>query len=232
MLNAVLPTTRAGEFAGFFDDDRRAAVYRGLFDGFYGDAADHVVFDTNRLWTGKLALLKTLYPLSKVICCVRQPSWILDSFEQAFRRNPLRTNAATAHEVHASVHARLEVLVRAETGVLGLAWNALRDAWHSDDAARLVIIDYDRLIDAPDAVISGLYAALGETPFAHDVNALDYDEPEYDQATGIPGLHKVRPTLARIDRPSCLPPEVFKKYETDLFWRNPDDPGGRGALVL
>ena len=98
MLNAVLPTTSAGEFAGFFDDERRAAVYRALFAGFYGEAAGQIVFDTNRLWTGKLALLKALYPSAKVICCVRQPSWILDSFEHAFRRNPLRTNAATAHE--------------------------------------------------------------------------------------------------------------------------------------
>ena len=122
--------------------------------------------------------------------------------------------------------------MRAETGVLGLAWNALRDAWHSDDADRLIMIDYDRLVDAPGAVIDGLYAALGEAPFRHDFAALDYDEPEYDEATGVPGLHKVRPMLARIDRATCLPPEVFKKYETDLFWRNADDPGGRGAVVL
>ena len=232
MINAVMPTMSGGEFSSFFDDARRAAVYRGLFGAYYGQTSGQVVFDTNRLWTGKLAMLKSLYPTAKTICCVRHPSWILDSFERAFRRNPLRGNVATGYEPQPSMHARLEGLVRSETGTVGLAWNALRDAWHSDQADGLIIVDYDRLIDQPDAVVAGLYDALGEAAHPHDFTALAHDEPDYDEATGMPGLHTVRAKLERIERPPCLPPELFQKYETDLFWRTRSDAGGRRAVVL
>jgi len=232
LVNAVQPCVSGGEFASFFDDARRAAIMRGLFAGYYGDTQGQVVFDTNRLWTGRLALLRALYPPARVICCVRDPRWVLDSFERAFRRNPLRTSAITGFETQASVHARLEHLARAESGVVGLAWNALRDAWHSDQAECLIVIEYDRLVEDPAVVIAGLYAALGETPFTHDFDSLEYDEPDYDETNGAPGLHRVRGRIERIDRPSCLPPELFKKFETELFWRAPRADGLPSPLIL
>lgn len=232
LVNAVQPCVSGGEFASFFDDARRSAILKGLFAGYYGETTGQVVFDTNRLWTGRLALLKALYPRSRVVCCVRDPRWILDSFERALRRNPLRTSAITGYETQPSMNARLESLVRTESGVVGQAWTALRDAWHSDQADALIVIDYDRLTSDPGGVMHGLYAALGEPEFAHDYNALEYDEPQYDEANGAPGLHRVRGRLERIERPSSLPPELWKKYETELFWRTPRSDGLPPPLVL
>jgi sulfotransferase len=31
-----------------------------------------VIFDTNRVWTGKTAPLADLYPGARIICCVRE----------------------------------------------------------------------------------------------------------------------------------------------------------------
>src|SRR5207247_10077522 len=73
----------ASEFAVFFNDERRRTMLRGVLDSYYAEVpADHVVFDTNRTWTGKLPLLHDIYPTSRVICCVREIGWIIDSIER------------------------------------------------------------------------------------------------------------------------------------------------------
>ena len=45
-----------------------------------------IVFDTNRSWCAMLPALAALYPSSRVICCVRNPAWILNSFESLVQR--------------------------------------------------------------------------------------------------------------------------------------------------
>ena len=46
-----------------------------------------VVFDTNRMWCARLPLIRELYPEARVLCCVRNVAWIMDSFERLVRRN-------------------------------------------------------------------------------------------------------------------------------------------------
>src|ERR1700747_3545254 len=64
LLAALTPKMCAStEFATFFDDERRRKILRSVFDSYYWDVPeDHVVFDTNRIWTGRLPLLNDLYP--------------------------------------------------------------------------------------------------------------------------------------------------------------------------
>ena len=81
----------ATEFAHFFTDDRRRAIIRGLFDAYYTEVApDRVVFDTNRSWTARTALLAEVYPGARIICCVRDLAWVIDSIERLIRKNPLQ----------------------------------------------------------------------------------------------------------------------------------------------
>ncbi len=49
----------SSEFSTFFNDEHRRTMLRAIFDSYYADVpAGDVVFDTNRTWTGKLALLE------------------------------------------------------------------------------------------------------------------------------------------------------------------------------
>src|SRR5258707_489502 len=82
-------------YAGDADAGDRAvsdrAVSEGTPSGGEGDRAasagipswaipsGDVVFDTSRLWCSRMQLLETLFPQAKVIACVRQLSWVLDS---------------------------------------------------------------------------------------------------------------------------------------------------------
>lgn len=90
LMNATLEQTGAGnEFAPFFDEARRKVLCRALFDAYYKrESGKRVIFDTNRVWTARLHQLVELFDDFKVICRVRNPAWVMDSFERIYRKNP------------------------------------------------------------------------------------------------------------------------------------------------
>jgi sulfotransferase len=230
--NLLHSMSGATEFASFFTDERRRAIIRGIFGSYYADAApNQVVFDTNRTWTGRLPLLRDLYPDARVICCVREVAWIIDSIERLTRKNALQPSKLYNYRTSASIYSRVETLMDPEKGLVGLAWSSLREAWFSEFSERLIIIDYDRLVRNPKVVIDRLYELLDEKSFAHDFLSVSYDEPEYDAELGIPSLHRVRSKVEPSARQSCLPPDLVAKYAEVNFWRNPKM-NQRGVTVL
>jgi len=68
-------------------------VLRGVLQNFYGGfLGTDVVFDTGHVWCSKLPLLATLFPNSRVVACVRELPWVLDSMERLVREQPLTVN--------------------------------------------------------------------------------------------------------------------------------------------
>lgn len=233
LVNALLPKMGEGnEFAVFFDDDRRRAILQGVFDSYYANLRlGQVVFDTNRSWTGKAALLDTLYPQARIICCVREVGWIIDSVERMLRKNPLQVSRMFNYKPGSSVYGRVETLMNSENGLIGLSWSCLREAWFGEYAKKLLVIDYDRLVRDPRLMMRRLYEELNEPPFDHDFNHVVYDEPDYDAALGMPGLHKVREKVEVTKREPCIPPDLFTKYADTQFWLKPDM-NRRGVTIL
>jgi sulfotransferase len=220
------------EFSAFFDDERRHRMLRAVFDGYYGETAGgEVVFDTNRLWSGKVALLRTLYPDTRVICCVRDIGWIIDSVERMLKKNPLQTSRLFNFKAGSSIYSRVQTLMNSDMGLIGVAWSALHEAWHSEDAGKMVLVRYESLVGDPEATIGRLYRELGESPFRHDFDRVEYDQPDYDAHLGMPGLHKVRSRVERVDREASIPPELFKKHADLSFWSRPES-NRRGVTVL
>lgn len=222
----------ASEFATFFSDERRRAILRGTFESYYSIATgDRVVFDTNRTWTGKIALLHELYPEAKIICCVRDVGWVIDSVERMLRKNPTQLSKMLDFKPGTSIYARVEALMNSERGLIGLAWSNLREAWFSQHADKLVIVNYDTLVQAPEATLRKIYREIGESWYDHDLSNLGYDEPEYDAQLGMPGLHKVQPKVERQNHEPCVPPDIFAKHAHLNFWL---DAGAarRGMIIL
>ncbi|EQD48428.1 sulfotransferase, partial [mine drainage metagenome] len=62
---------------------------------------------------------------------------------------------------------------------------------------------------------------IGETPVQHDFAHIDYDATAFDLKAGTPGLHTVRPKVEARTRETILPPDVFRRFENDAFWRDP-----------
>jgi sulfotransferase len=212
-----------GEFGVFFDDMKRARQLRAVFDAYYADVPDdHVVFDTNRSWTGRTALLADLYPSSRIICCVRDIGCVIDSIERMLVKNPLQLSRMFDFKPGASVYGRVETLMNSDSGLIGLAWSTLREAWFGPYAKRLIVVPYDTLVRWPQLTLENLYAELGEVPFDHDFDRVEYDEPDYDAHIGMPGLHRVREQVAPENRKPGIPPDLFTKYASASFWSKPE----------
>lgn len=220
------------EFSLFFNESRRADMLRALFRTYHSHLPrDSVVFDTNRSWTGRVPLLARLYPKSRVICCVREIGWILDSIEGQCARNALQLSKLFNVQTGATVYTRADSLMDSKTGVVGSAWSTLRQAWFADEAPRLIVIKYESLVRRPEATLHRLYEELGEPPYTHDLEHVNYAEPDYDAQLGMPGLHSVRPVVRYESRTPRIPPDLFTKYAKTEFWSQPEL-NTRGVLVL
>lgn len=219
LLNPLLRQMSAqGEFAPCFDEERRRLIVRAVVNGYYADSPE-VAFDTNRTWTGKMALLSEVFPEAKVICCVRDISAIMESIERLLRKNPLQTSRLFDFKPDSSVYTRTETLMNKETGMIGLPWGMLQEAWYGPLASSLVMVEYDDLVARPAATMAGIYRAIGEPEFAHNFENVSYDAPEFDAATGMPGLHRVNGPVRASTYPGSVPPALLAVYAGAEFWR-------------
>jgi sulfotransferase len=224
LFNAMLGvTSQRNETAIFIDNGQRERLLRACFEAYYHDVHPRqLVFDTNRQWTTRLPALTALFPKALFICCVRNPAWIVDSIEQLIRRNPFELSGIFNYEPGGTVYSRAEGLSKGD-GMVGFAWNALREAVFAPQSDRLLLVRYESLTSNPLHVLAAIYEAIGETPFAHNPEHIEPDDEmtAFDSRLGTPGLHHVRPSVRVETRSTVLPPDLFSRYEKDAFWDDP-----------
>jgi sulfotransferase len=221
LFEGVVAQVSAGsELSSMVDDEQRARILKGLFDSYYAKHDEEVIFDTNRAWTAKMPALMQLFPESKLICCVRDIAWIMDSMERQFRGNAFEnTRLFNTPAERATVYTRIEALAHANR-LVGFPYHALREACWGENAEQLVIIDYDLLVSRPEDVVRLIYEFIGEEPYDHDFEKVDYDAPQFDTQLGVSGLHKVHPKVGPRPRQTILPPDLFERYNNMAFWRD------------
>lgn len=219
----IAQVSAGSEASSMVTVEQRARLLRGLFDLYYEDRPEPVILDTNRAWTANISSLAKLFPNSKMICTVRDVNWVLDSLERQFRANNFENTLlfGTAAE-RATVYTRTEALAGANR-LVGFAYHALREACWGDNAGRLVMVDYDLLVEEPARVIELVYSFLGEEPFEHDFDNVTYDAPQFDQQLGLHGLHRVHKKVRPQPRRTILPPDLFSRYDGMAFWRDLQD---------
>ncbi|MHC5717804.1 MAG: sulfotransferase family protein [Nostoc sp.] len=218
MLEAM---SEDNEFSVFITPEQKRALTLAIFSTFYESQADkEVIFDTNRLWCSKLSLIQELFPGSKVICCVRNVAWIMDSIERLIRKNAFDVSRMFNNAGERStVYTRTEALSQGGR-LVGFAYNALKEAFYSEYSASLLLVDYDLLTQAPDKTISLIYQFLEEKPFEHDFANVEYEASEFDNRLNTKGLHQVRPKVEFQPRLTILPPDLFTQYDGLSFWKN------------
>jgi sulfotransferase len=220
LMETVLGQVSAGsEMAPMVNDTQRAALLTGIIDSFYREVEAPVIFDTSRAWTATLPLLMRLFPDARLVCCVRDVAWIMDSLERQVRQNAFEhTRLFASAAQRATVYTRVDALAGANS-LVGFPWHALKEACYGEHASQLVMIEYDLFVRRPAEVMRLLYEFLGEAPFEHDFSAVSYDAPEFDAQLGVRGLHKVHPEVAPRPRETILPPDLFERYASLAFWR-------------
>lgn len=222
LLAGMLGQFSAGsEFGPVIDRAQRRRLLRGLFESFYADQADKaVVFDTNRMWCARLPALADLFPEAKVIACVRNVAWIMDSLERLYRADPYENTKLFVDDAERNtVYSRVETLAQ-RNRLVGFPWAALKEAYYGEHAGTLLVVDYDLMVQAPEKILRLVYDFIGEPWFAHDFEHVVYDAPAFDQAVGLAGLHRVRPRVAIEPRRTILPPDLFEQYAKLSFWQD------------
>lgn len=212
--------SQRNESAVFIDDEQRRRLSRACFDAYYAEISpQQMIFDTNRLWTTKLPALTELFPDSLVICCVRNPAWIVDSIERLVRKNAFEPSGIFNFEPGGTVYSRADGL-SASAGMVGFAWSALREAVYGQQSGKLLLLRYETLTTNPLGVLAALYEAMGEPLFSHDPRRIEpnYDGIEFDARVGMPGLHTVGSRVETRERQTILPPDLFARFAKDNFW--------------
>lgn len=210
------------EHSIFISTQQKRAIVQGIFTGYYQPRADkEIIFDTNRRWCSKLPIIKDLFPDAKVICCVRNIAWIADSIERLIRQNTFDASRLWGTPAERStVYSRTEALINSDR-LIGFSYNALKEAFYSENSEILLLVDYEILTQNPGQVMKEIYEFLGEDFFEHDFENVEYDEPEFDKNLNTPGLHKVRSKVEYKPRTTILPPDLFEQFSNMSFWLQP-----------
>ena len=209
----------ANEFSVFLDATQKKAILKGVFENYYAAQRDKVVFDTNRLWCSKMAALSDMFPEARVIACVRETAWIVDSIESLIQRNAFEMSKIFSFDAGGTVYGRAEA-VSSGNGMVGFALNALKEAYFGAHTKNLMLLRYETLTQSPAAAMQAVYDFVGETVFQHDFNNVVFDADEFDARLGTPGLHRVGRQVRHDRRETILPPDIFRRYDDDNFWNN------------
>lgn len=208
--------------------EKRADIIRGLFDTFYKND-NEVCFNTNRGWAGDTHLLADLFPNFKMIVCLRDVPWVLDSFEVLNSKNPYTIKALYHHIDTANVYERTNILMGAVPNLAGYVsgpvFNA-RASMFSAQKNQICYVEYDNLAKNPLTTMKQIYEFLEEPWFEHDFNNVEVSYDEYDEQTNIKGLHTIRKKVEYIERKTILPDDIWASHNSATFWKNNFDKSG------
>lgn len=222
MILRVSSLMAEGEYARDFDTAKRDRVLRQLLESYYAPGrTGNIVIDTHRDWCARLGLIESVFPKARVICCVRDPVWILDSLERLIVRDPILSSHLVPIGKRATQHDRLDHLLSPD-GVFGYAWRVLVEAFHGPFANRLILLDYDYLARYPKATLAALTRELALPEHDYALDCVEgADHTPFDQALSTPGLHSLRKEVNFIERRCILPPAVQERLAGGMFWRSP-----------
>ncbi|NOX73756.1 MAG: sulfotransferase [Alphaproteobacteria bacterium] len=190
--------SEGGPEAHLLNEAQKTALMRGVVDAVYHDRPfGAVVFDANRDWLDHLDHIVALYPLCRIIICVRNPAAIVNSVVLS---SPDQMDDKTLADTASRMTA--------PKGEIGLEIGKLRTALSSRHAERIFVLDYDRLVDDPEDVMDALYEFLREPEFNHN----------YHEIGG--GGETVTGPVRRSGQPMILPTRMILQLSGRAFWRN------------
>lgn len=198
--------------------DKRKKLINGLFENYYDDPSKEVAFNTNRGWGLLLPTIKDLYPDSKIIVCVRDIGWILDSFEMLQRKNPYVFTSMFSPEENINVYTRCQTLL--DPGrTLGFAYNSVKQAITSEHKSSIMVVEYDNLAKNPEMIMKSIYNFINEPYFEHDFNNVESSYDEFDEDVQLPGLHTTRKKVQFIPRETVIPPDIWNMVQGMEVWK-------------
>lgn len=200
-------------------EDKREEILKHIFEGYYSDINKSTIFDSSRRWTKNTSLLKTLFPYTKIICCVRDIVWILDSFERISAKNPFYTNTLFDEDARSCVDTRCRALMDpTKNGAVIKPWHWLQDGL-SLSPDMILLVEYNDLCKNPKKIIEKIYKFINKPYFEHNFNNVSYNNEPFDRNLNMKDLHTVNKKVEWIERKFILPDYVLDQYFKKEFWR-------------
>lgn len=224
LVASTINVITGSESNHLIDEPRRKHILRALVQSYYDGVTPKTVFDTSRAWTSRTSLLKELYPQTKIICCVRDLPWILDSFERIAAKNSLYNATLTDDESRQTVTTRCDALmdVKKEGQVVKPYYFLEEGLLLNPDM--IMLVEYESLCKTPEGVMREIYQFIGKPYFDHDFDNVEYENEVFDRALNMKSLHTVRRKVTWEERPTILPRSVWDKYAGIEFWRGSAEP--------
>lgn len=200
------------------DPQRTKRIMMSAVDSFYQNIERNIVFDTNRLWTNLLPQLRDCFPYTKVICCVRDINWIIDSFDRLHQKNPYLVSTVFPPSVDMHVYSRSSSLM-ADAGIVKTPYDSLKSAicgMHSD---MLFLLEYELLCKNPEGCMKAIYNFIDQPYFQHNFDNVEISFDEFDKEVNMRGLHTTRKKVEWIERKHILPPDILSLYKDMEVWR-------------
>lgn len=232
--NIIMNTDAGSGIRSLVPVHKQRAMMHALIDAYYADG-NQVCFNTNRAWASHTNLISDLYADSKIILCVRNVCWILDSFEKLHQNTPYDLKAIYGNQDLPTVYHRTNSLIDLHaggSGIVGMSILNTKQALFGNEQNKICVIEYDTLCTQPLQVIKMLYEFLDEPWFDHDFNDVAANYDEYDRALNMKDLHKVRPQVSLIPRSPLLPQDLWDRWESETFWLQDFDHIKRKVLWL
>lgn len=199
-------------------EEKRIKLIQNLIETYHYDFDAEVCFNTNRGWTSLLPLLNQATPNSKIICCVRDINWVLDSFEVLFRNNPFNLSKMYSEQEAENVYTRAYSLM-SPGHTVRFAYDSLKEAITGPQRRNIMLLEYDQLAKDPENTMKALYNFIGEPYYEHDFSDVEMTYDEYDFDAGINGLHKIRKEVKYVKRDFILPPDLLNEFKGLEVWR-------------
>lgn len=202
-----------------FDEYRTKRIIASAVDAYYADIECPVIFDTNRLWTNLLPQLKDLYPYTKILCCVRDINWIIDSFERLHQNNPYSISTVFPKDKDFNVYERAHFLMNASGGIIKSPYDCIKSAISGMHKDMIMIIDYEILCQQPEGVMRAIYNFLELDYFEHNFNNVESSYDEYDKTVRLKNLHRTYKRVEWRPRETVLPPDLINEYKDLEIWK-------------
>jgi sulfotransferase len=231
--NIDTATNIAAGMSALVSTDKRIEIIKSIFNSFYS-GGNQVCFNTNRAWTSETAWLKSVWPDFRMIVCLRDIPWILDSFERLNSLNPHTIKPLYHHQELANVYERTHMLMGGYQNFAGYVsgpLNNVKHALHCREINQIFLMDYESLVSNPERTIKQIYDFIGEPYFQHDYNNVEASWDEFDTDAKIKGLHTIRRRVEKLDRTTVLPGDLWNQYSSSTYWRTPAYTGKKISTV-
>lgn len=202
------------------NENAKRNVLKGILQNYHESNEKPIVFDKDRMWISRIALLEAVLEQQvKILCPVRNPAEILASFEKLRINNPLNLLPAEMGADGATIAGRC-LYYAGPNGPLGIAHAMIKDAITMGYLDRLLFIEYNRFCNSPRSQTKRIYEFFDLPSFDHDFEHIEQNEVYNNLGHGFPNLHKIKPKLDKttVNCVQYLGLNLFEQYNREIFW--------------